>query len=223
MAHFGSLGGARNLEKLLEALKSLYHEQGASRSPSMTTSADDSSHVPSLGPDQILQVDRLRIVVYGRFDASVLENVARFPYRDVVQCSGLLSHAESLQAMQESDVLLLVQHRSDLSRETIPSKFYEYLQAQRPILGLLYGNTEMANILSRSGHYVAEAGNVAEIKKSLRQILVDWQGGKLGDHSDALEKATLVRKEYEEFTIERATRCLVEIGGGLTRQSWHGP
>ncbi|MGC8495197.1 MAG: glycosyltransferase, partial [Syntrophobacteraceae bacterium] len=109
-SHFGSLGGSRNPEKFLEAIGLLLDAH------------------PEL-------IEKVRLEFYGAMDAPSRKLISRFKYRDIVADPGKVSWSEALKAMRETDVLVLLQNMDDLSYETIPSKFYEYLQAKRPILG----------------------------------------------------------------------------------------
>ena len=59
--------------------------------------------------------------------------------------------------MRQCDALLLVHGEDAICEEYIPSKLYEYLWMQRPILATVHDNPQMANILRGQGHRVAEA------------------------------------------------------------------
>jgi hypothetical protein len=50
--------------------------------------------------------------------------------------------------------LLLLHGVEPICAEYIPSKMYEYLWMQRPILAVVYRNAQMANLLTAQGHSV---------------------------------------------------------------------
>lgn len=146
-AHFGSLGGSRNLVIFFAALKQLAEEH------------------PEL-------LERLRIDLYGSLDGLSRQAIDDFPNSsEFTKDHGRISRERALTAMQESDCLLLIQDTQDFSRETIPSKVYEYLLCGRPILGLIHQNPELAKILTERGHYFAAADDPNEISCCLRRIL----------------------------------------------------
>jgi len=127
ITHIGTLADTRNLDTLLAALTRL--------------AADD----PSLG-------ERFRLRLAGTLDRHVTASIERFTLRDSVEVLGKLERAAALALADESDVLLLVQHRGAVSGETIPSKAYEYLCATRPVLGLVDDNAELVELLREHGH-----------------------------------------------------------------------
>jgi len=82
----------------------------------------------------------------------------------------------ALKRATQASFLLLVQHSDSRSRETIPFKFYDYLNVKRPIF-LLHNNEELAQIVLYSGGYAAKVDDVAEIQIELRRALVDYKTG----------------------------------------------
>jgi hypothetical protein len=155
-AHFGSLGGSRNLEVFLEALGMLFRER------------------PALA-------GVVRLDVYGGVDRLSSRLVEEFPWAEAVSIRGRVPRAESLAAMRRADVLLLVQNTEEFSSETIPSKTYEYFQSGRPVLGLVHRNPELSAMLEAGGHVAADASDPAAVKAALSVLLRDWEhGGRAG-------------------------------------------
>ena len=76
--------------------------------------------------------------------------------------------------MRKSDALVLIQNLDDISYETIPSKVYEYLQMNRPILALVYKNPLLKKMLLEQGHFVAEADSPAELGALIERIAELW-------------------------------------------------
>jgi hypothetical protein len=145
-AHFGSLGGSRNLAVFLEALTILLRE------------------TPALA-------DTVRLEVYGTVDRLSRARVEAFPWPGVVTLKGRVPRAESLHAMRRVDALLLIQNTEEFSIETIPSKSYEYLLAGPPVLGLVHRNPELASILETQGHVAAPADDPGAVKEAIAAML----------------------------------------------------
>ncbi len=88
-----------------------------------------------------------------------------------------LDKMAAIRRASEADVLLLVQHSDDRSLETIPFKFYDYLNLDKPIL-VLGRNEEIKNLLSESDYY-ADVLDVAEIQLALSAIYNAYREGGL--------------------------------------------
>jgi hypothetical protein len=58
--------------------------------------------------------------------------------------------------MRSADVLLLLHGQEPICAEYIPSKLYEYLWMQRPILATVYSNPQMDHMLRHAGHTAIE-------------------------------------------------------------------
>jgi glycosyltransferase involved in cell wall biosynthesis len=145
-AHFGSLAGTRNLQVFFQALDLLLQDDPALRSC-------------------------IRVDLYGSFDRLSIAAMHRYALESLVSHFGLIDRKKALEAMQGADCLLLIQNVTFFSSETIPSKIYEYLLSGRPVLGLVYQNTELTEILAADSHFVAAADDVHGVKKRLAEIL----------------------------------------------------
>lgn len=154
VAHFGSLGGSRNLGHFLSALEVLFRDD------------------PSLP-------GKFRLDLYGNNSTAVGKEIERFPYRNTLQIYGKVKRPTAVESMQEVDVLLLIQNADDVSFETIPSKVYEYLHTGRPILALVYRNPELQTMLETLGHRVVQADDAAGIREALEVYITMWRENRL--------------------------------------------
>jgi len=142
IGHFGSLTSTRTLAPFLHAWH--WIEQ----------------HEPAIGKDLELQI-------YGGVMDSVsaklaeqwglMERIRSFGRIEADPVTGLSGRDQVLARMRQCDVLLLVHGEDASCEEYIPSKLYEYLWMQRPILATVHDNPQMASILREQGHRVAEA------------------------------------------------------------------
>jgi hypothetical protein len=145
-AHFGSLAGTRNLQVFFQALDLLLQGNPALRS-------------------------RIRIDLYGSFDPLSTAAMHQYGLESLVTHFGMVARGKALDTMQRADCLLLIQNVTFFSTETIPSKVYEYLLSGRPILGLVYQNSELTGMLAAQSHFVAAANDANEVKTRLEEIL----------------------------------------------------
>jgi hypothetical protein len=82
--------------------------------------------------------------------------------------------------MRQCDVLLLVHGEDAICEEYIPSKVYEYLWMQRPILATVHDNPQMAEILRGQGHWVAQSslragGSELAAPEMVRHLKALWE------------------------------------------------
>jgi hypothetical protein len=100
--------------------------------------------------------------------------------------------------MNSVDCLLLLHGTEVFCEEYIPSKFYEYLWTQRPILGLVWRNQHLQRLLAESNHMAVAADDVDGIRKALSELTARWKKGELGDSG-----------HDSPYTAEAATKQLV--------------
>lgn len=135
----------------------------------------------------------LEIQLYGSCD------VKDFSFPDIISRKGRVSRQTSLRMMANVDLLLLIQHRDAVSAETIPSKVYEYLHSGTPILGLVYNNPELRQMLLEAGHDAVNADNIREIKEALLHRINSWLA------------RSETRVQPSPYTPDRAARQIIEI------------
>ena len=77
--------------------------------------------------------------------------------------------------MQEADVLILLHGNDEWCAEYIPSKFYDYLWAGRPIWGITHRNPQLDQMLLDRKSYLSADGDDAGIAMALERIWLDWR------------------------------------------------
>jgi len=172
IAHFGSLGGSRNMDYVFKAVAALFREQ------------------PELS-------QYLRLCLFGNNSKEVLKKIAQAPFRETLRVYGKVKRLEAVEQMHRADVLLLIQNNDDVSYETIPSKVYEYLHTGRPILALVYRNPELQDMLEEMGHIVVQGDDEAAIKKGLETYITKWKQNRL--QSTTTESPYTVQKAVGEL------------------------
>jgi hypothetical protein len=170
IGHFGSLSTTRNLTPIIAALEVLVSQR------------------PELGTLLELQLTG------GPLDAVSQSAIAQSPVRDLVRhlgrieadlVTGLSGREQILRRMRGVDVLLLLHGTEPICAEYIPSKLYEYLWMQRPILATVHGNAQMAELLGRQGHITVETrhvGSQESLVLAARQLLARWESAGLDDN-----------------------------------------
>ena len=83
------------------------------------------------------------------------------------------------QKMQEADILILLHGCDEWCSEYIPSKFYDYLWARRPIWAITHRNPQLDQMLRDRGSYLSADGDDEGIANTLEQIWLDWKAKQL--------------------------------------------
>jgi glycosyltransferase involved in cell wall biosynthesis len=181
LAHPGSLYLGRDPRHLFEALGGLLADWPAGRAR-----------------------PRLRLLGGGHgLSRELKDEVSRLGLDDVVVSEGQVPYRDSLQAMVDADVLVLLDTPG--RRAGVPAKLYEYLGAGRPILSLGEPDGDTAWVLRRSGveSRTAPLGDPAAIGRALRELAALDPGGEPGPGR-------------LEFTRERLAGRLAELLDRLT-------
>jgi len=169
MGHFGSLSETRNLVPVIAALDLLLDQQ-----PDLEGLVE--LHVYG-GP-----LDRLSAAAVASARRCTVKHFGRI---EADPESGKSGREQILQRMRSADVLLLLHGIEPICAEYIPSKMYEYLWMQRPILALVHQNPQMEEILQSGGHTVVSS-NLANtvqgesevntaLSSALGQLCLQWR------------------------------------------------
>ncbi len=170
IGHFGSLSATRNLATFMQGLTALLQKR------------PDLSRV-------------LRLEIYGSgLDPVSKRAIDSFAYPQVVRRCGRLERDpvtgdsgrdRVLKRMQTVDALLLLHGMENFCEEYIPSKLYEYLWTQRPIIGLTWRNAHLDRILKENRHWAVQANDLPGIAVVLEDLVARWEGGQLQDSGKA--------------------------------------
>jgi hypothetical protein len=163
-AHFGSLAADRNLAGVIRALHDLLGEN----------------------PDW---ADFVRLDIYGAdLDPVSRRALRQFPLPGIVnlhgrleydQASGKSGRQQVLEAMRIADVLLLIHGTNSAAEEYIPSKLYEYLFADRPIIGLVAAGSELETMLTETGHRALDQSDPTGLKSAIAGMVAKWSSSGL--------------------------------------------
>ena len=104
--------------------------------------------------------------------------------------TGLSGRERILHRMRGVDLLLLLHGEEPICEEYIPSKLYEYLWMQRPILATVHRNPQMARMLREQGHLAVPTGgegqprgaSIQELASALEQLFERWRNVGLPDN-----------------------------------------
>jgi hypothetical protein len=93
--------------------------------------------------------------------------------------SGLSGRERIQQRMHQVDGLLLLHGATADCAEYIPSKFYDYLWAGRPVVGLVHINPQLCSLIESHGGYAAEVAEPGAAEQMLLKVFTDWEQDRL--------------------------------------------
>ncbi len=196
IGHFGSLAETRNLEIFLLGLRRILEKN------------------PQWAED-------IRLHLYGGgLDAISARAIRDFPHPEMIEQFGRLEtdpktgesgRDQVLKRMNAVDCLLLLHGTIPVCEEYIPSKMYEYLWTQRPILALVWRNPQMERMLRELGHWVCKSDDAESVASALEELHTRWIKNDLADSGVP-----------SPYTSEAATRQIVALANeSLTRRTLH--
>lgn len=120
--------------------------------------------------------NNLRLQLAGVVSNDVLDTIKSFGLESYLYLPGYLGHEEALLMQRRSQVLLLIEIDSEETKGIIPGKVFEYMSAQRPILGVGPKDWEVASLIETSGTgKVFDYQQFDEIKDTLWQWFLKYK------------------------------------------------
>ncbi|MBT0569357.1 glycosyltransferase [Curvibacter sp. CHRR-16] len=186
IGHFGSLSATRNLVPVIAALEILIQKH------------------PELRQQLELQVTGgpLDAVSQACLEQSSVQDMVRHLGRiEKDPATGMSGREQILRRMRSADVLLLLHGIEPICAEYIPSKLYEYLWMQRPIVATVHQHPQMTQLLQEHGHCVVETGHAGmdsvavQLASAVERCWEQWIGKGLSDNGIASPYTT-------EFTVQ---------------------
>ncbi|WP_281543034.1 glycosyltransferase family 4 protein [Maribacter aestuarii] len=107
----------------------------------------------------------------GVLSDDVMTSIRHFGLEGHMKVIGYVSHEEAIKYQQKSQVLLLAEIDVEDTKGIIPGKLFEYMAAERPILGIGPENWEVAKIVSET-----KTGAIFEHSAhfQLKNVLLNW-------------------------------------------------
>lgn len=170
IGHFGSLSPTRHLGPIIGALEKLIAQR-----PELMDVVE--LHVYG-GP-----LDNVSVSLLAH--SSVKSCVRHFGRIEADPLTGCSGRQIVLNRMRSVDILLLLHGEDPICSEYIPSKLYEYLWMQRPILAVVHNNPQMAAILRGQGHVAIcsesndpqDLQRYTELAAALGEAIDNWRFG----------------------------------------------
>ena len=164
IAHIGSFLSQRNPRILWKCLKEIIKEN--------PTFKDD-----------------FQLKLIGAVSQEVLETIAEFRLDSYVNNLGYVSHKEAVLHQRSSQVLLLIEINSEITKSIIPGKLFEYMVSERPILAVGPENSDFESIIKSTNTGVFhQYDEYDELKKSILEFYEKYKNKNLQVHAVGLQQ-----------------------------------
>lgn len=160
MGHFGSLSSVRSLAPFICILGDFFAKNPHWKSFFQIHCYGSPVDELTLKTLQSLNLESI-LVNHGRLEKDLVTGQSG---REQIQIR-----------MHQMDVLLLFQGTTPDCSEYIPSKFYDYLWAKRPIFGLTHLNPQLFQLIQSHGGYAVEITETDQVLQKMTQIFTDWE------------------------------------------------
>ncbi len=144
----------------------------------------------------------------GRIDEIILQQLKHLGIDHIVNNLGYLAHDESVNEMENSDLLLITNFPNESSKGIIPGKLFEYLATGKQIISFGPKDADVETILNKTKagkHF--DYSESAEISDFILSLYKDWKSGKSIQNS----------ANINEFSRKELTQKLAELLTDLKR------
>ena len=126
----------------------------------------------------------LSVKLIGKCDEEVYQTVNDFALNNYVNFVAYVAHKDVLKFQRSSQLLLLAVNNVPSSRSVITGKVFEYLQSNRPIIGIgpVDGDLDVILNESEAGHMV-DFDDLVSMKKILKSYYEQFKSGELPTHT----------------------------------------
>ncbi len=164
LGHFGSLSSVRTMRPLVDAFSEFRKTRPEMAARLFVHCYGGAIDAPAR---QAIREQGLEahFVDQGRLE---WDPVTRLSGREKIQ-----------QRMHRMDGLLLLHGNTADCAEYIPSKFYDYLWAGRPVVGLVHLNEQLMRLIEAHGGYAVEVDRQEAVLALLERVFRDWESDRM--------------------------------------------
>lgn len=176
ITHPGVIYGNRKIDKILKALRELENEGKI-----------DSSDI------ELRLIGDLKV-------QTILDTARPFGLDKIINCTGYMNHVETIQNLENSEVLLLLEREGKGAENIAPGKIYEYINANRRILAMVPQHGVAADIIRETNTgIVCSNVDVPEIKEAVMKFYTEWKQNEFAirpnrDQVEQYERKVLTKK-----------------------------
>jgi glycosyltransferase involved in cell wall biosynthesis len=153
----------------------------------------------------------VQIAFVGEANPKVQELATQFGLADVTRFTGFISHREAIKHQVDSSLLLFALHGEAAQPGHITGKLYEYIAANRPILGIVPADFEAAQIIRQTGRgAVFEPTDSEGVERYLIDSYDAFKSGRAWQPGES---------DISLYERREGARQLADLLGELTRKA----
>lgn len=177
-----------------------------------------------LSSEQMSVVNNVEVHYAGKNSSHLYEQAERYQMQGTIIDHGYLSRADSIKLQQSADILVVLSWNTETEQGILSGKFYEYVQAIKPIVSIVNGNVPHAELSEmvkelRVGidcEQISEKTDLPRLKRFLRSEYEKVVSGVVGDFHPDLPKIS-------QFYYKNIVRKLEKISLNLITEQTHLP
>lgn len=147
----------------------------------------------------------LSVKLIGKCDDEVYQSVETFGLSDYVNFVAYVAHKDVLKFQRSSQLLLLAVNDVPSSRSVITGKVFEYLQSERPVIGIGPVDGDLAEILTETeAGVMVDFDDLISLKKTLVRYYEAFKTGQLLNHTKNIDRYHRKNLTKELATILRS-------------------
>jgi hypothetical protein len=126
--------------------------------------------IAELKKEGLISSENFEVRFFGNFlvnNPNILS--PKYGVEDIVKTFGFIPFKDSIKKQMESTALLILGWDNPGSDGDLPSKVFEYLGTQRPILGIIYKGGNLSRLIQETG-----SGVVANTAGEIKDVLIKW-------------------------------------------------
>ena len=156
------------------------------------------------------KIKDIEIRFYGKHMQHLQDKIDKLGLQAYVKQYGMTPRSEVLKKQSESHALLMLNWEDESEKSVCPSKFFEYMASNRPVLatGGTHGD-EIENIIAKTkcGYYVCSQ---QEIKEALLSLYNSYQWGN--------NKSNGIQSEIDKYSFRNMAKQFAEIFNEVRRK-----
>jgi glycosyltransferase involved in cell wall biosynthesis len=143
-----------------------------------------------------------QLKLIGAVSQEVLDTIADFQLGIYVNNIGYVSHKEAVLQQRSSQVLLLIEINSEITKSIIPGKLFEYMASERPVLALGPENSDIEGIINSTNTGIFhQYDENDELKQTILSFYEQYKMNALHVHAIGLQ----------QYSRKNLTKQLAEV------------
>jgi hypothetical protein len=174
-----------------------------------------------LSSEQKILISNVQVHYAGKNSLHLYEQVERYQMQEIIIDHGYLSRVNSMKLQQSADILVVLSWNTEKEQGILSGKFYEYVQAFKPIISIVNGNVPHAELSEmvkelRVGIDCEQISEKTDLPRLKRFLLSEYEkviSGIVGDFHPDLPK---ISQFYYKNIVRKLEKICLNLITGQT-------